>query len=316
MISEFSGVNHAYRVVLDYILKYGKDVEPRGKKTKEVPGFVFRINDSRRNVLISPNRAMSLRYMVAEWLWIMYGRNDVLTILPFNKNLESFSDDGQSFSGAYGPKVAEQWSFVRTTLEKDKDSRQAVMTLWTPRPRDSRDIPCTIALQFLIRDGRLNLITTMRSNDAWLGLPYDLYTFTQLQMVMASQLGVETGWYQHQTGSMHLYEPHYEVAQKVIEEAKWNVYDKDAVDTMTWLGRAYLLERSPSVAIPNYMESMFIAMATHYSDKSKDYPFTDDPNKLASGLSNVEEVQSWIAILMNMPINRYKLIKELQEEMK
>lgn len=316
MISEFSGVNHAYRVVLDYILKYGKNVEPRGKKTKEVPGFVFRINDSRRNVLISPNRAMSLRYMVAEWLWIMYGRNDVLTILPFNKNLESFSDDGQSFSGAYGPKVAEQWSFVRTTLEKDKDSRQAVMTLWTPRPRDSRDIPCTIALQFLIRNDRLNLITTMRSNDAWLGLPYDLYTFTQLQMVMAYQLGVETGWYQHQAGSMHLYEPHYEAAQKVIDELKWNPPQNNSESLLSTTGKIRLLEHSPSVLVPNFLESMFVTMASHYADKTKDYPFTDDPDLLARTVVDIEEVQSWIAILMNMPINRYKLIKELQEEMK
>jgi len=45
----------------------------------------------------------------------------------------------------------------------------------------------------------------MRSNDAWLGLPYDVFCFTTLQKIVAAALGIECDWYQHQVGSMHLY---------------------------------------------------------------------------------------------------------------
>jgi thymidylate synthase len=69
-----------------------------------------------------------------------------------------------------------------------------------------RDIPCTLSLQFMWTEGeRLGLRVSMRSNDVWLGLPYDLFQFTALQCAMADALGVEPGPYVHTVGSLHLY---------------------------------------------------------------------------------------------------------------
>jgi hypothetical protein len=70
---------------------------------------------------------------------------------------------------------------------------------------DKKDIPCTLSIQFFIRDGRLHCVTTMRSNDIWLGLPYDIFCFTCLQRLIAEALKVPTGFYIHQAGSLHLY---------------------------------------------------------------------------------------------------------------
>ena len=60
-------------------------------------------------------------------------------------------------------------------------------------------------MQFILRNGKLDLIVTMRSNDIWLGLPYDLFNFTCMQIQMAMELGVEVGVYYHNAGSLHMY---------------------------------------------------------------------------------------------------------------
>jgi thymidylate synthase len=65
--------------------------------------------------------------------------------------------------------------------------------------------------------------TTMRSNDVWLGLPYDLFTATILQELMAGWLGVELGTYHHHVDSLHLYAQHdqgaLEVATSAVEQS-------------------------------------------------------------------------------------------------
>jgi thymidylate synthase len=83
------------------------------------------------------------------------------------------------------------------------------MTIWRQSPDEiypeSKDIPCTVMLHFMIRNFKLNLTVYMRSNDAWLGLPYDLFNFTQIQCQVAVKLGYPPGNYYHIAGSMHVY---------------------------------------------------------------------------------------------------------------
>jgi thymidylate synthase len=68
-----------------------------------------------------------------------------------------------------------------------------------------KDIPCTLSVQFVLRQERLYAITTMRSNDLWLGFPYDVFCFSTLQRLFAYTLGVDVADYVHNVGSMHLY---------------------------------------------------------------------------------------------------------------
>jgi hypothetical protein len=67
------------------------------------------------------------------------------------------------------------------------------------------DIPCTLSVQFLVRAGRLHAVTQMRSNDIWLGTPYDIFAITSLQRLIADELSLSYGEYVHNVGSMHLY---------------------------------------------------------------------------------------------------------------
>ncbi len=179
---------------------------PRGHATREILGVTLRVNDLRNNIICHPVRKLNPKFMVAEWLWVAFGLEDLATLTQYNGQMSRFSDDGQTLAGAYGPRLTTQWDYVIETLRRDPDSRQAVATIWTPSPAPSKDIPCTISLQFLARDRRLNLIVTMRSSDAWLGIPYDVFTFSQLAIGIAGVLKLQPGFIQMQLASSHLYE--------------------------------------------------------------------------------------------------------------
>jgi len=120
--------------------------------------------------------------------------------------------------GAYGSRIRYQVAGAIAKLEHDQDTRQAIITLWDPvldNQPDKRDYPCTVALQFEVNDGRLCMNTFMRSNDAWLGLPYDMFQFTQLQLTIANAMRLDFGWYRHTALSMHLYERNFITANKI-----------------------------------------------------------------------------------------------------
>lgn len=192
-------------------------VDPRGQATRELLGASIVLEDSSRNILDVEARRLNYRFMVAEWLWMSFGRSDVKTIAQYNSRIAAFSDDGVFFEGAYGPHFNAQRFRVMQKLRRDPATRQAVMQV--PRPqRDTKDEPCTLSLQFLCRGGKLHCVATMRSSDVWLGLPYDVFNFTQIQNWLAGDLMLERGWFMLNAGSLHLYERDRKDADRVIVE--------------------------------------------------------------------------------------------------
>ena len=57
----------------------------------------------------------------------------------------------------------------------------------------------------------------MRSNDVWLGLPYDVFCFTSIQCLISEEIGIPLGWYQHQVGSLHVYDANKAKTQRSLE---------------------------------------------------------------------------------------------------
>jgi thymidylate synthase len=70
----------------------------------------------------------------------------------------------------------------------------------------------------MIRDDRLMMFTNMRSNDAFIGLPYDIFAFTMIQEILARTLDFEVGTYKHAVGSLHLYESNLKAAKQYLQE--------------------------------------------------------------------------------------------------
>lgn len=199
------------------LLTCGNSVGPRGYATHELLNWTLDLHDSTRNILAIPSRRLNYKYMVAEWLWIQFGHSDVRTIKQYNSQLTRFSDDGVFFTGAYGPHFGGGWHRMMDKLRRDPDTRQAVLQV--PRPQvETKDEPCTLSLQFIKRYDRLHCIATMRSSDIYLGVPYDVFTFTQIQNVVAGELGLPRGFFRLQMASSHLYDSDIPKAMKVLSD--------------------------------------------------------------------------------------------------
>lgn len=199
-----------YKRILALILMDGRKRHVRGFNTLELSPFVLSMSDPLQNIITNPLRKINRAFSVAEWLWMMSGREDVEMISFYNKNISQFSDDGKKFNGAYGPRIKRQLDHVLNSIKADINSRQAVISIWSENPKKSKDTPCTLTFQFLVDNTKLDMIVNMRSNDAWLGLPYDVYNFTMIQNYVAFKLGLRIGKYSHLVASEHLYEEHFD----------------------------------------------------------------------------------------------------------
>ena len=139
--------------------------------------------------------------------------------LPLNVNQFFHRNDGKT---KWVPLIS-QLQVAAWTLKRKPESRQCVVTMWNAGDLphalvgDKKDLPCTLSMIFRLQADKLYLMTTMRSNDVWLGLPYDIWCFTGIQQIIADALSVGLGWYQHCAMSMHLYHRNEEKAMKAAE---------------------------------------------------------------------------------------------------
>ena len=219
------GIGDVWERLLYELAHTGERVAPRKQPIREHRDVTLRIDNARNNILLCPVRKPNYRFMVAEWLWIWFGRKDVASIVQYNPKIAAFSDDGKVFAGAYGPRIQGQWQRAVRQLDEDPDTRQAIIQIFDhEKVLGTRDVACTLALQFMIRDGQLHTTAYMRSSDVWLGLPYDTFTFAMLGNIMASYWDVEVGSLTFHLGSSHLYEINYEKAL--------DVFAADAVNTL------------------------------------------------------------------------------------
>lgn len=158
-------------------------------------------------------------FAIAEVVWIMTGRNDSSFLNYFNRQLPKYAGYGESYHGAYGYRLRhtlkiDQLDRAYHALKAKPSSRQVVLQIWDGR-RDlpsnlgkeaSRDVPCNLVSILKVRDGKLEWMQIMRSNDLYRGLPYNIVQFTTLQEVMAGWLGLELGEYNQISNSLHVYE--------------------------------------------------------------------------------------------------------------
>lgn len=196
------------------------------------------IKDPTRCILKSPIRKLPMRYMIGELLWYLSGEPSLGAIQLYTHAWDRMSDDGILVNSNYGHRIQcafdettgecfDQLKMVEEMLERDPASRQAVIHIKQPRDlvtNPSKDVNCTVCLQFFIRDGKLYMTTYMRSNDLWMGFPNDVFQFTAMQIYLAMKLGVQLGSYTHHAASLHLYQRDYERALKNIEDE----HDKDS----------------------------------------------------------------------------------------
>lgn len=187
--------------------------------TRELLHCTFILRQPRQRWVLSRRPALNPAFAIAETVWILQGRDDASFVNFWNPALPKFAGGGTKYHGAYGYRLRknlgmDQLERAYQALMSCPDSRQVVLQIWdgridlpdeTGKARDP-DIPCNIVSMPKIRDGRLEWMQIMRSNDLFLGTPHNFVQFTVLQEVMAGWLGVEPGTYVQVSDSLHFYE--------------------------------------------------------------------------------------------------------------
>ena len=195
-------------------------VQPsRGGATKEILHAAITVNDPRQRWVASRRPPLNVAFAIAEVVWIMTGRNDLAFLKAWNSRLPKYVGKGPYLHGAYGYRLrhhkgVNQLARAYEALSIDPETRQAVLQIWDSSidlPRSDgtpvdKDIPCNVMSLLKVRNGRLEWLQVIRSNDLFLGVPHNFVQFMCLQEVMAGWLGVDCGAYHQVSDSLHLYE--------------------------------------------------------------------------------------------------------------
>lgn len=176
----------------------------------ERTGVLLALDNPRARLSRSPRRSQ-LFSSLGELAWYLAGSRSLKFIRYYIKAYTKESPDGVVVPAAYGPRLTNylnqnQIDNVINLLRDNRTSRRAVIQILAADDLPSGYVPCTCTLQFMVRGRRLHAITHMRSNDAYKGLPHDVFAFTMIQEIIARELGVELGTYKHSVGSLHLYD--------------------------------------------------------------------------------------------------------------
>lgn len=246
-------LNNDFRLCLQNLMSdCALTSHPRGTTTKEILNYNITLVDPRNRVITFADRNTSTKYLLGEFIWYLSAQNTVDAITPYAKFWDNITNPDGTVNSNYGHRLfgehqstlvpakykgsqgQSQWMNVVEILSKDKESRQAIVNIHVPQDRwaGNKDVPCTLALQFFIREERLHLITSMRSNDIILGFTNDVFQFTMLQEALMLQLrekypSLELGNYYHNAGSMHIYERHFPMAENIINQK--NAFDMSMI---------------------------------------------------------------------------------------
>jgi thymidylate synthase len=218
--------NISFAVVrsVDDVLLNGADVVVKERLTKELIARNTRLARPLERYLFVPKRHNDIAAQFAESMWVLAGRNDIAWLGKYLPRAPLFSDDGETWRGAYGPRLrrwgsVDQVDAVRKLLLADRTSRQAAMTLFNPALdyEPSKDIPCNNWLGWIIREDRLHMSAALRSNDVWWGFSgVNAFEWSILHEMLAYWVNAEVGQADYLAMSFHLYSDHFDRGGQMV----------------------------------------------------------------------------------------------------
>jgi thymidylate synthase len=197
-----------------YVAQDGEVRDSRAGMTMEIRDFMFTLSPDAIDLPLGTGRKINTGLAAAEAIQLSGGVGMPELTEAVSKQVAEFvRDPDGTVHGNYGARMQLQIIDVVNKLQADPMSRQAIIQVWDKnidsmyRKPMPKDIPCTLAMMFGIDpQGRVLLSVIMRSNDVWLGLPYDVFQFRQLQSTVSNLLHRERGQYTHHAVSMHAYD--------------------------------------------------------------------------------------------------------------
>lgn len=207
------------------LLRTGRLVTDATKGTNvEASGAIIELTNPRSRMSLSEARNFLLFGCLGEFLWYLSGDNSLSFIRHYIPTYPADNEGAKTLRAAYGPRLRNahrnKLRWIIEILRKKPSTRRAVIPLYSDKDTYTKlsEVPCTCTLQFLLRNDRLEMLTHMRSNDAYVGLPGDVFAFTMIQELVARSLNVEIGIYKHLVGSLHLYEADWPRAKRFLAE--------------------------------------------------------------------------------------------------
>lgn len=227
--SKFNSLNFEFVESLHNIITQGEKSSPRNKLVKEVELETLKISPL-FPIADFEERPFNWKYFCGELAWYLLKDRNINFINDFSKFWKGLSSPEGEINSNYGFLIFnEQLEWAKKSLIDDINSRQAVCFLNRPQYQyeGNKDFVCTMYINFWIRDNKLNMKVQMRSNDIFYGLTYDAPFFAFVQQSMWMWLkekyqDLEIGNYYHYTDNMHFYERHFDIADKIVSNAKIN----------------------------------------------------------------------------------------------
>jgi len=278
------------------LLRDEPSTSSRNGQMRQMVGCQIKLYNPAACVLQNTTRRANPSYAAGELLWYLRQSKSLEIIKHYTKNYGRFSDDGLTLNGAYGHRLGEIARsrghehfipFIISWLCRDVDTRRLFLPIYQPQDVDlqSLDIPCTTGLQFVINNGKLDLVVNMRSNDVWLGLPYDIFCFCAIQCLVAFYGGFKLGTYTHSVGSLHLYDRNFDAA-------------KEALTNRADSGKLLIAENTEERDFMTDLESALLQEQRNRANR-QDTPMSCDQSlmqqivQLASGRHQEEELDVW-----------------------
>jgi thymidylate synthase len=212
------------RKAFQEVLDKGTRVEATRGPNTELCGVLLKLANPRARLSQTETKGKVFSAL-GELAWYLSASDQAGFISYYIQDYVKEEEVDGTVRGAYGPRLFtsgwhNQFESVAALLKRKPNSRQAVIQLFdnSDLAGTYKNIPCTCTLQFMVRDEKLNLTVTMRSNDVYKGLPHDVFSFTMLQEIMAVMLNRQLGDYTHFAASLHLYDEEQDRATRLFGE--------------------------------------------------------------------------------------------------
>lgn len=217
---------YTFKGILKQLYDNGQTSSPRGLEVLEVNNFCYEVQPYVRFMSFK-SRKLNIDYIKREFLWYLQGDPADLSILEHAKMWRGLVNLDGTINSNYGQYIfGDGRGFMRVVneLERDKDSRRASIMILSNKHLDSetKDYPCTYAINFRIRGNYLYMTVHMRSQDAIFGMGNDLPCFSFIHemmyhMLKATYPKLSYGSYFHIADSFHVYERHFKMLETIVD---------------------------------------------------------------------------------------------------
>jgi Thymidylate synthase len=280
-----SSLDDLLNEVFRRVIASGRETYPSKGKAFEVTGAVLELTNPRARMSRTETRAVIFSWL-GELLWYLAGSDEFSFVKYYVKDYKPDYKGATNVIAAYGPRLRSRnnnmLKWVIDLIKRKPETRRAVIPIYQPKDTKSGlpEVPCTCTLQFLMRGRRLDLITHMRSNDAYRGLPGDIFAFTMIQEIVANALNVQPGRYKHMVGSLHLYDSDKKQASRFLAEGFQEKTTMPVmpigdpfpqIERLLRFERATRLGRHPRIPkdLPPYWQDLASLLSIFRADKDK-----------------------------------------------